>query len=88
MGCCFQWRHVRLEEPWTRTTRQLPVVGQLLVAIDFFDSRRIPLQFQCITPLFGLPVTVRDHGHAFSSPIERYAEHRLHAFDGACRAVI
>ncbi|MNR34649.1 hypothetical protein D3C85_1524390 [compost metagenome] len=88
MRCCCQWRHVRFEVVRSGAACQLPVVGQLLLAIDLLYSRRIPLDLECITPLFGLPVTISHDRHAFSASIKRYTQHRLHAFDSTCRAVI
>ncbi|MNN19456.1 hypothetical protein D3C81_1326990 [compost metagenome] len=88
MRCGCQWRHIRLEESCARASRELTVVGQLFLAINLLHGRRIPLNLERITPLLGWPVAFGDNGNAFGPSIERYAQHRLDAFDGAGRAVI
>ena len=67
---------------------QLAVLGQLPFAVDLLDGRRVPLQLQRVAALLGRPVAVGHHGHAFGATVQRHAQHRLHAFDGARRAVV
>ncbi len=77
-----QARRVGLPGDGARRLRQRLVVGQLLVAADFFDGAGIPVDLQRIAALLGRPVAVRDHGHAAAATVGRHFQHGHHALDG------
>ena len=81
-------RHVGVELARAGARGQLAVLGELPFAVDLLHGRRVPLQLQGVAALRGLPVSVGHHGHAFGAAVQRHAQHGLHAFHGARRAVV
>ena len=83
-----QRRHVGVERARAGLAGQLAVLGQQAFAVHLLDAGGVPLQLERVSPLFGGPVAVGHDGHAFAAAVDRHAQHGLHAFDGARRAVV
>jgi hypothetical protein len=81
-------RHVGIELARTGARGQFAVLGELLLAIHLHDGRSVPLQFEGLAALRGLPVTVGHDGHTFGAAIQRHAHYGLHTLDGTCRGVV
>ena len=68
--------------------RQLTVAGQLLGAVHLLDSAGVPVHLQRVTALFGGPVAVGQHGHTFTAPVQRHAQHGFNARHGTGGCVV